>query len=201
MCGISCLWYGDHIEEVCLEQKEENPEMWELFLKMANSQLPTPEVISIIKNLKKLGYSILMMSNIGEETLKDLRFKLPYELSLFNVIQCTLQSTLQYIQKPNIAFYKFFADTHLVGKRAIFIDDKSENIAVVTSLGYTGILYEDPKQFQRELNIRRVFKGHSQYLQRQMSNSSLKKNSREKEAEGLLSDEVVELDSVRTVSD
>lgn len=37
--GWTCLTSGDHIEKVCMDRKNECPAMWDLFLKIANSQV------------------------------------------------------------------------------------------------------------------------------------------------------------------
>jgi len=133
-----------------------------------------PEVIHIIKNLKKLGYTIYLMSNIGEETMKDLKKKLPYEFSLFDQVQASL-STLNYLQKPSLDYYSYFSQNHLRGKKPIFVDDKKKNVEAVQQLGYVGIWYEDPKQLLRDLNVMRVFKGHSEFQQKQMETKISKK--------------------------
>lgn len=134
------------------------------------------DVINIIKKLKKLGYPVYLMSNIGEESMENLIHKIPavckinsstysQELSLFNKVQCSLAS-LDYCSKPSTDYYKYFISTHLESeqKKAIFVDDKQSNINTVVALGYNGICFEDARQFERELNIMGVFKGHSDFV-------------------------------------
>jgi len=74
---------------------------------------------------------------------------------------------------------------------------RKKNVDAVNALGYTGIWYEDPMQLLRDLNLMRVFKGHSEFQQKRMESKVVKKKTRKvkKEVLQLIDDNEVELDS------
>src|SRR5436305_1050486 len=66
-----------------------------------NSQAPINQSIDIIKDLKKAGYKVYILSNIGEHSLDVLKNKYPEIFSHFDGIMGTIKED-DYIQKPNI---------------------------------------------------------------------------------------------------
>ncbi len=118
---------------------------------IANAQKPYEETVEIIHALKVHGYSIYLFSNIGEQTLHQLKKIYPDILDLFDDGLST-QSTDNYLKKPNrAAFEKYSLTLGQPFHDIVFIDNKRKNIQSAKKLGIDGIFFSNPAQLYRDL--------------------------------------------------
>jgi len=122
-----------------------------LGIKVANSQVPNKEMIKLIKELKKSGYSINIFSNIGREIFNDLQRKFPDIFSNFTHFILPSQEN-GYLRKPfQAAFENLITRYQPKSKTIIFIDDKSKNIKIAQLNNIIGILFKCSCQVRKKL--------------------------------------------------
>lgn len=120
-------------------------------LRILNSQTPINQSIDIIKDLKKAGYKVYILSNIGEHSLDVLRNKYPEIFSYFDGIMGTIKED-DYIQKPNIlAFEKYINKFGQEKNKLIFIDDQMKNVISARNFGISSILFTTPYNLRKKL--------------------------------------------------
>lgn len=111
------------------------------------------ELLDIIKELKKQGYKIYLLSNTNEFMYEKNLNQVEY---LFDGI---VLSYKVHLLKPYEAIYKYLLDTYnLNPKESLFIDDREDNIKTANSLGINGRKVEpdnaeDVKRVLREYKI------------------------------------------------
>ncbi len=160
-CRPSLIWdilklayRGNVVEQSIMQIKERHPDLIDLIplaLQMANAQLPIPETVQLIQDLKIAGYRVLALSNLGEQSAQILAQKYP---QLFNLFDGVLVTSAQdnYLMKPHpAAFKKFLSKFQLDPKRLIFIDDKLKNISAANRYGIIGIRFINPCQCRQDL--------------------------------------------------
>jgi len=129
-----------------------------LGIKIANSQTIVPQMFELVKELKKLGYTLDIFSNIGAEIFKDLEKKYPVFFSYFNSVTLPSQAN-GYIRKPSHnSFKNYLANHHILDKQIIFIDDKMRNIKPAYKHKIVGILYKNPDQLKEQLLLLGILK-------------------------------------------
>ncbi len=118
---------------------------------VANAQLPITPTVELIQHLKKQGYTLHVLSNIGQHFFNDLAQDNRELFSYFDVIKvATLHE--DYVGKPNVHMFYSYLDQHkLHGKKIVFIDNKRHNIAAAQSVGMIGILYKNTPKLHQEL--------------------------------------------------
>ncbi len=127
-----------------------------LIIKIGNAQKPITETIDIIKQLKSQGYTLHILSNIGEYFFADLKRDFPDIFALFDDIKITTAAE-NYIGKPYPQIFKYYLKEYNGNnKQIIFIDDKQKNVTAATSLGMIGIRYTSPQQLYSELTTLHV---------------------------------------------
>lgn len=123
------------------------------FITMSNMQKLRPEMIHLIEQLKKRNYPIYLFSNIGPQTLKDLRSKLPLNDLLDEFFSPSEEDN--FCHKPNSQFYekfKKFVEKKLPkNKTIIFIDDKKINITSAKKAGLQAIRFKNSKKLKKDL--------------------------------------------------
>ncbi|KAF8812869.1 HAD-like protein [Phlegmacium glaucopus] len=120
-------------------------------LEAARSTLQSdPKILEIIRELKESGLSVYAMSNISAPDWELLSAKAtPEEWALFDYI---FTSSAVHQRKPNIGFYKHvIQETGIDPSRAIFVDDKLENVITARSFGMHGIIFDDQAKVIRQL--------------------------------------------------
>jgi FMN phosphatase YigB (HAD superfamily) len=108
------------------------------------------EMISLIRELKIQSPSlrVFAMSNISIPDYQYLRTK-PADWSIFDQV---FTSGAAGDRKPNLGFYKqVIANTGIDPSKAIFVDDKPENVLSARSLGFCGIVFDNAKKVGRSL--------------------------------------------------
>lgn len=112
------------------------------------SILRTKELtIRTMKKLKAAGYRLYYLSNIPADIMDMLRQREWFSLFDGGVASCDV-----HLCKPEPAIYTTLMQTcNLAYDESIFIDDSKVNAQAAYNLGITGILYKNPKSFERAL--------------------------------------------------
>ncbi|PPR01294.1 hypothetical protein CVT24_006369 [Panaeolus cyanescens] len=109
-----------------------------------------PQMLEVIKELRKKGITIYAMSNISAPDYEVLKTKAaPEEWALFDH---TFTSAAAHERKPNIGFFKHVIDNAGIDPTTtVFVDDKLENVLSARSFGMHGIVFEDKSKVIQEL--------------------------------------------------
>ncbi len=122
-----------------------------LGIEVANAQKPIPETIALIKELKKRGYRLDIISNIGQIIYYDLVEKYPEVFDHFANAHVAC-AEFNYIAKPHPVVYQSYQERHNPDKHQIvFIDDKNENIKAAATFGMTGIYVKKPAHIRGDV--------------------------------------------------
>ncbi len=121
-----------------------------LLISIANLQTPNEGTIQIIKDLKRQGYTLAVLSNIGQRIFNDLE---PQHHDLFHMFDYIIVSTpeTRYISKPNPKIYERFLNETDRNKTMILIDDKEKNVCGGLKFGIIGITFKGAKQLKERL--------------------------------------------------
>lgn len=134
---------------------------------IANMHVLDEAIVDIIEQLKQQGYTQVLASNIGSESLHRMQAKFPHLFEKFDALfydaqiskqpgECTLQL------KPNVHYYEafkqFLAKKHVLKENIVFIDDKKENIvgARKADIGIDAIQFFSAEQLHKELKKRGI---------------------------------------------
>lgn len=105
-----------------------------------------PYTMEWIKELKKKGYRLYVLSNYAKDLFERTRDKMPFLPYMDGVVfshEC-------HLMKPEREIYKYLCDAYsLLPAESVFIDDNAENIEAARSFGIHGIRftgYEDAKR-------------------------------------------------------
>ena len=105
-------------------------------------------LLTYIGQLKKRGYKIGMLSNVGEDWLDH--FLTDTERGLFDDILLSYKVGLT---KPDPLIYQMSADQlDLLTQECVFIDDRMVCIDGAITAGMQGIMYEDFLQLESDLD-------------------------------------------------
>lgn len=125
-------------------------------IKLANAQYPVHKTITIIKQLKTMGYKVYIFSNIGQHTYYDLEQQYPQICALFDGFWCT-SNTNNFLKKPHPdAFSQCAQQYNCSFDSIIFIDDKHKNINGARSLGIDSIYFKNSSQLIKALTLRNI---------------------------------------------
>lgn len=106
------------------------------------------EIINIIEDLK-INYEVVALTNTEIEIGNYNK-----EQGLFQYFERAFLSTEMHMKKPDaMIFQKVLEECHVRADEALFIDDKEENTEGARELGIPCILYENPKQLKKMLEI------------------------------------------------
>ena len=107
-----------------------------------------PEIIRIIEDLK-INYEVVALTNTEQEMGEYNRGH-----GLFQFFEKAFLSTELHMKKPDaVIFQKVLEECNVNADEALFIDDKEENTEGARELGIPCILYENPKQLKKMLEI------------------------------------------------
>ncbi len=135
----------DHIYDLLLEQYPSMRLFAQDFVKLENMQRPDDKIVSFLKELKKQGYTLYLLSNIGQRALHDLEQMFPVVIGLFDSAFFPTRSS-GYEQKPSPYFYlRFLRESNCAPDQIIFIDDRKNNVVQARSLGIAGIHFTSLK--------------------------------------------------------
>lgn len=132
----------------------------------ANTRKLIPEGVAFVKECKKRGHRVYVMSNWDHESFRYVCAKFPELFSLFDGI---IISGDVGVAKPQDAIYGYFTQQFDPAKY-VLIDDQKENLDTAARLGIFGIKCISTKTFfGTEYNFtsirRQLLKRHAQLLQ------------------------------------
>lgn len=141
----------DCYERVGAEFNLTSAEIRQAFIEARASLQSNDDLIALIRELKDNSHGTLRvfaMSNISLPDYQVLRTK-PVDWSIFDQI---FTSGAAGERKPNLGFYKYvLAHAGVDPRRAIFVDDKHENVLSARSLGFHGIRFTSSAEVKRAL--------------------------------------------------
>ena len=104
-----------------------------------------PEAVELIKDCKKAGHSVYILSNWEPESSDLLKQEHP---ELFDLFDGAVISGKVGMAKPEDAIYKYLLETYnLEPQETILIDDQKENIIAGQKNGIHGIHYQKKRGF------------------------------------------------------
>lgn len=107
-----------------------------------------PHSMQWIKNLKKQGYKLYVLSNYGEELLARTKSKLEF-LPYMDGIVFSCES---HFLKPEADSYQYLCHKYnLCPADSVFLDDRLENVEGARAYGIHGILFENYEQADQRL--------------------------------------------------
>ena len=114
---------------------------WPTILRTKESTVHT------MQKLKAAGYRLYYLTNIPADIMDELRQREWFSLFDGGIASCEV-----HLCKPEPAIYTTLMQTcNLAYDESIFIDDNKVNAQAAYNLGITGILYKNPKSFERAL--------------------------------------------------
>jgi len=134
-------------ENICKKLKIQKPTMPSLCREaFHNVYTPKKEMFQLATNLKKNGYKIGFLSNTELPMMKYFKEQ---QYSMFDV---TVFSCAEGITKPEKRIYEILLKRLSVeAYETVLIDDIKEYIDAAKDIGMKAILFENPRQVQREL--------------------------------------------------
>ncbi|MCU1374213.1 MAG: hydrolase, haloacid dehalogenase-like family [Actinomycetia bacterium] len=107
-----------------------------------------PGTVEVVRELHAAGTRLLVLSNMPADVLHVLD---GFEwLDLFDAVVVSGQEGLI---KPDPAIYRILVDRHGVDPATTaFVDDRPENVAAATALGFRGIPFTDAPALRRALS-------------------------------------------------
>ena len=115
---------------------------WPAILRTKESTVHT------MQKLKAAGYRLYYLTNIPADIMDELRQREWFSLFDGGVASCDV-----HLCKPEPAISTTLMQTcNLAYDESIFIDDNKVNAQAAYNLGITGILYKNPKSFERALH-------------------------------------------------
>lgn len=144
---------GRLFSEGCASLKQHHPDKAELidawfarYPEMLAGEIPGS--VEILKALKSRNVPVYALSNWSAETFPFALEQFEF-LSWFNGV--LISGEVKAI-KPDRRIFEIFLDTFPVEpSRAIYIDDRSENVQTAMDLGMRGIVFEDSRALRAEL--------------------------------------------------
>ncbi len=123
-----------------------------LLIRIANCQRVNEPVTKLIRQLKKEGYEIALLSNIGQRIYLDLQ---PHHSDIFRLFDHIMVATPEthYISKPNPKIYqRFIKEVNIHNKHIVMIDDKQKNLCGGLPFGIIGIIFTNASELKQELS-------------------------------------------------
>ena len=106
-----------------------------------------PAILRTKESTVHTGYRLYYLTNIPADIMDELRQREWFSLFDGGVASCDV-----HLCKPEPAIYTTLMQTcNLAYDESIFIDDNKVNAQAAYNLGITGILYKNPKSFERAL--------------------------------------------------
>ncbi|MBN2011928.1 HAD family phosphatase [candidate division KSB1 bacterium] len=109
---------------------------------------PIEATLEVVKQLKQLGYRLVILSNDSRESSNYRRAKYGYD-SIFDhvIISCYYG-----LIKPDSELYeKALQELNIAAHESLFIDDREKNVKASESVGMKGILFKNAAQLSDEL--------------------------------------------------
>ena len=107
-----------------------------------------PESLALLQTLRREGIHTYALSNFSRETYPLATRRFPF----LNGFDGSVISGYEGLCKPDPAIYSLLLERYAIApKRAVFIDDKLENVETARQLGMHGIHFTDPQALQPAL--------------------------------------------------
>lgn len=137
------------LEEFALKASQlTNTSKEDLMEVLSTHNTKNKNLLTYISKLKKRGYKIGLLSNVGEDWLDH--FLTKSERDLFDDILLSYKVGLT---KPDPLIYQMSADNMgLITQECVFIDDRMVCIDGAITSGMQGIMYEDFLQLESDLD-------------------------------------------------
>ncbi|KKR96648.1 MAG: hypothetical protein UU47_C0011G0002 [candidate division TM6 bacterium GW2011_GWE2_41_16] len=150
---------ADSVEGRIMLLTQKYPELLryrQTFFDVCNQQIINNDVVAIIERLKQEGAILVVASNIGEYTYKELTKKYPELNKLFD-FAFTSGALSHYTKKPDSRFFKYLTveikKRFPSAKSITFIDDKEKNIKSAQYTGLHAILFESAEELAHLLDL------------------------------------------------
>lgn len=134
-----------------------SPKLMPLALSIMNSHKPIDGTVDIMHRLKRLGYELHVLSNIGPCRYHNLTQKFPELMRLFNAAKINNGNGLAIQKKPQPAFYRdYLSNYNPHDKTVVFIDNEKANLTTIDHNKMIGIHFKCPADLEcqlRKLNI------------------------------------------------
>jgi len=104
--------------------------------------------VDILHELKSKGYPLYGLSNWSDETFPWVKGRFPFIDELDGYL---LSGMVGQVKPGEEIFHSFLTRFGLQADNCIFIDDNPANIETASHVGFTGLLFRNPKQLRSEL--------------------------------------------------
>lgn len=104
--------------------------------------------VEILHELKSKGFPLYGLSNWSDETFPWVKGRFPFIDELDDYL---LSGMVGQVKPAEEIFHSFLTRFDLRADNCIFIDDNPANIETAERMGFTGLLFKNPKQLRREL--------------------------------------------------
>lgn len=158
---LTVEWHSQHdagrpLAEMVEELSAEHPDHAELIGHYVPRWLetipgPVPGMLDLAEKLALLGYPIYGITNFGVEFWEMFRPTAP----VFDLFRDIVVSGAEKLIKPDPAIYRLAIDRFGIDpSRALFIDDRADNIESAMSCGLQGHVFRDHATLEAELIAR-----------------------------------------------
>lgn len=104
--------------------------------------------LSYIKDLKKAGYKVYLLTNITEDGYHYINSI----LDINNIFDGGIYSYQEHLIKPDTNIYKLLIDKFNLNKEAcIFFDDKERNVLVARNLGIKSFVFKSVEDIKNNI--------------------------------------------------
>lgn len=107
---------------------------------------PVKKAIKLVRQCKKLGHKVYLLSNMDNELINLLRAKYPEIFELFDGV--IISADLGHMKPHKEIYEHLLATYHMDPSRTYFIDDEQENIAGAQRVGMQGIHFDNARYAQ-----------------------------------------------------
>jgi putative hydrolase of the HAD superfamily len=112
------------------------------------SLIPKPEIVDLVRSVKKNGNRVFVLSNMHIDSIDFIEQKYP----IWEVFDGMVISSRIQMVKPELKIYQHLLEKFdLIIEKTIFIDDIPENLEAASMLGMRIIKFENPSQCEEEL--------------------------------------------------
>lgn len=102
-----------------------------------------------LKEMKKQGYAIYLLSNISEDSAVYLKERMPF----FNEVDGEILSYAVKVNKPDHRIYDTLLNTYdLKAEETVFLDDNVPNIEQAKAMGIHGVVFTDVEKAAKEVD-------------------------------------------------
>jgi len=122
-----------------------------LAIDISNAQNPHHDTIKIAQELKNLGYTLHLFSNIGCTIVNDLSCSYPEIFTLFDKVQVPSSENNYTGKRQPGAFALYQTTCNPENKQIILIDDNKKNIARAAHVNMAGIYFKNAQQLRTNL--------------------------------------------------